>query len=187
MKMKKLTEADQKFVVEYNKIMHVLAILAGLVFTAATFGFYYGVIDLTPAGVVLDTFEQRIAFTLKYIGVQLAWIVLLMYYVIWQRLETPALDPTNGWEEHVQVAKNMLTNSIEHSAVFTFALLTMSIELDAVMVGRMVPGLTAIFMAGRVAFWLGYPRYRAFGFGLSNFPILVALSVNMYALYKLYF
>lgn len=182
-----MSEEDKKFVSEYNKTLHILAIIGSVTFTAVVFFIYYGIIDLTPKDVVLVTFEQRISFTLKYLSLQLLWIVIMMYAVILKRVDTPALDPMNGWEDHVQMAKNILTNSIEQSVVFSFSLLILAIELDPVMLGRMVPGLTMLFMVGRIVFWLGYPRYRGFGFSLCNFPIILTVTLNLYSLYKLYF
>ncbi|KAH9400264.1 hypothetical protein TYRP_001825 [Tyrophagus putrescentiae] len=181
-----LSESEKEFVRTYTRKLLVMSTLATAVFLGILVPAYTGQLDLGLSMVPLGTTQERLVFTLKHLALQLAWIIISMYYVIYHRLGTPALDPTKGYESLVQNAKNILTNSVEHGLVFTFSLLIAATDLTPELCRRLVPTLNLLYILGRLLYLIGYPCNRSFGFTILNFTIITTVSYNLYQLACLY-
>lgn len=82
----------------------------------------------------------------------------------------------------VQMAGAMLQNTVEQVAlaVSTHLIVTATFDRSDVL----VTALVALFAAGRLLFWAGYrhgARGRAFGFGLTFYPSVLALLAALAA------
>lgn len=179
-------ESEKEFVRAYTRKLLVMATLSTGVFLGVLVPAYTGQLDLGFSDAPLETVTQRLVFTLKHLGLQLGWIVLSMYLVVYQRLGTPALDPTKGYESLVQSAKNILTNSVEHGLVLTFSLLIAATDLSPALCRRLMPTINLLYIFGRLLYLLGYPSNRSFGFTIFNFTIITTVTYNLYQLACLY-
>ena len=106
------------------------------------------------------------------IGISLAWL-LPSVAVLWAmllvqmgaRFVLGRSDPLAGDTRFLQTNQRVIANTVEHLAVFAFALLALAAGTD----GRRMPdalALAGVFAVARVAFWAGYlvaPVGRAFG------------------------
>lgn len=69
-------------------------------------------------------------------------------------------------------------NTVEQFVLFLVGLSGMSLYVP-VSEARTVPILAALFLMGRILFWVGYhknPYLRAFGFGLTFYPTVVVFT-----------
>lgn len=185
--MESFNKNERKFIRDYTKKMAIFTAFAVLVLGILLLAAYSGKVNLKPKSVKLDTVEERLTFTLRFITIQLAWIIFSIYWVIMKRIGTPALDPSNGYEHLVQNAKNILTNTIEHGLVFMISQLVLAIDLSPEMCGRMIPTLNMVYLFGRIAYLIGYPANRTFGFVIIDSIIIICVSCNVYCLAKMYF
>jgi hypothetical protein len=135
----------------------------------------------------LADFPSRIKYVLKHLSLGITWILMSVYFVIHRRVGTPAVDPMHGYERITEAAKNNLTNSIEQFLLSAFSQLILITDLDAIYILRVIPALNFLFIFGRITFWLGYPKFRCFGFILTNIPIVFTIAYNMYQFMELYF
>lgn len=181
-----LSKDERQFIRHYNKRMAILATLSVLVLAISLFTAYSGKFNLKPKSVRLETVEERLIFTLRFITIQLVWIIASIFWVILKRIGTPALDPMNGYEHLVQSAKNILTNTIEHGIVFIISQLILATDLSPQLCGQMIPALNILYLFGRIAYLIGYPSFRTFGFVIFNFLIIICVSCNVYCLTKMY-
>ena len=72
----------------------------------------------------------------------------------------------------LEINHRFLTNTLEQSALATVGLLALAMTVPAERLG-LVPALTALFLVGRVLFWMAYlvnPYARAFGLVLTFGP-----------------
>ena len=116
----------------------------------------------------------------------ITWIMLSTWIVIRQRMAGPAIDPMNGYESTTEMSKNNLTNSVEQFLMSAVSQLILIIHLDSNSVLNIIPTMNLLFILGRIAFWLGYPKYRSIGFMLTNYPTIVAVVYNLYKFVRIY-
>ena len=131
-------------------------------------------------------FNSRLKYVLLHLTPGITWIMLSSWFVIQKRLSGPAIDPMNGYEKATEMSKNNLTNSIEQFLMSSVSQLILIIHLDPISVLNLIPTLNLLFILGRITFWLGYPRYRSFGFMLTNYPTTAVIFYNLYQFVRLY-
>ena len=180
------SESEREFIRTYNKKLVIMTILSTGFLLAILIPSYKGQIDLGRNSVPLNIVQDRLVYTLKHLSSQLAWLIISQYYVIYYRLNTPALDPTSGNEDLVQRAKNILTNSVEHGLVFMLSQLIMSVDLSADLCRRLIPTINILYILGRFLYLLGYPNNRTFGFVIVNLIIILTVSYNLCQLSNIY-
>ncbi len=107
-----------------------------------------------PAGAASTT--VRLAVTLLWLlpAAILLWAMLLVQ--MGARFLYGVVDPTAGQDGRLlQVNQRVITNTVEHGAVFVVAMLAAAAGLD----GPHMPALLAlalVFTVARIAFWAGY-------------------------------
>jgi hypothetical protein len=134
----------------------------------------------------LSDFPSKVKYVLQHLTLGITWILLSMYFVIFKRAISPAMDPMSGYEKVTEAAKNNLTNSCEQFLMTAVSQLILITHLDAITILQVIPALNLLFIFGRITFWLGYPKYRAFGFMVTNLPIVFTIFYNLYSFVKLY-
>lgn len=157
-------------------------IVGGALFFAVVAGVAYGT---WPSSHPPASAEERVTAALRLMkwpaAVTLAMIMSL-FRVFYDR-ET--LNPLAGKESaRHRINQRVLTNTVEHLAVFVPAACALAAGADSPTTWRFVPMAVALFTAGRVLFWLGYhitPNARGFGFNLS-FSTVVATTVGAFIL-----
>lgn len=81
---------------------------------------------------------------------------------------------TPKWQRNARIYQN----TVEQGLIFVCALLALSAVVTPE-TAQILPVLSALWLFGRVSFYLGYhvdPAYRAFGFDYTLFPSLFALG-----------
>lgn len=129
----------------------------------------------------LVDFGSKLQFLSRYAVLHASWLLFAMFYVISFRAATPAVNPMSGYEHLTLAANKIFSNSIEQSmiSIFTqFALITFAEPHHLL---RLIPLLNMLYLVGRIAFFAGYPKRRAFGFTVNVVPIAV---VNVYVFFK---
>ena len=134
---------------------------------------------LWPDGPELATAGDRLVYAVQLLaGVSV--IVLLMVSACFRVFDTPAAeDPfaneeSPGWKVHQRV----LQNTVEQALIFVPALLALAIRIEPRHT-RALAVLTALWVAGRLLFWIGYrikPVLRGPGFEWTLFSSLTALG-----------
>jgi len=78
----------------------------------------------------------------------------------------------------LDINTRFVLNTVEQFVLFLVGLSGMSLYVP-VSEARTVPILAALFLMGRILFWVGYhknPYLRAFGFGLTFYPTVVVFT-----------
>lgn len=81
----------------------------------------------------------------------------------------------------IAIARAVLQNTIEQSilAIIAHSALALALPADKMAV---IVALVGLFVTGRIAYWFGYPKgaaARAFGFALTFYPTIIALSAAL--------
>jgi hypothetical protein len=122
-------------------------------------------------------FADRLAATLRADILVVVWLVLGIGHVARLRFVSPQ-DIGGGEAQSPTVAEGrvLLQNTLEQVvlAIAAQLIVTATFERSSVL----VLALVSLFALGRLLFWIGYRRgaaARAFGFGLSFYPSILAL------------
>ena len=125
----------------------------------------------------LSGFGSKLEFTLRFLILPALWLLISDLLVMIARCSNKqeALDPLNEREDLVEVPNNVLRNSMEQALLSLLAQLSIISYLSAADVARVIPLLNVTFFVGRVAYYIGYPKLRSFGFSLTFAPTAAAL------------
>jgi hypothetical protein len=137
-------------------------------------------IGFNTSSVVLSSYWHKLEFVVCYQTIGISWILFNMFYVISKRIKTKAIDPTDPESEaNVLVAKNIMQNSIEQFLMSAFAQIISISFIDKSILIKVIPLINILFVIGRITFWLGYPKYRTFGFMCSAIPNTLLINYNL--------
>ena len=129
----------------------------------------------------LPRLEDRLAYALRCDLFVVAWLAAGIAAVARARFLSPGDIGGAGLGaagSGLAVARAVLQNTLEQVVLAV----TGHLALASLLRGRemvLLPLLAVLFCAGRLAFWIGYPHgagSRAFGFGLTFYPSVLALS-----------
>ena len=143
-----------------------------------------GVAVTGPLVPPLPRLEDRLAYALRCDLFVVAWLAAGIAAVARARFLSPGDIGGAGFGvpgSGVVVARAVLQNTLEQ-VVFA---VTVHLVLATLLRGRemvVLPLLAALFCAGRLAFWMGYQGgagSRAFGFGLTFYPSVLALGLAL--------
>jgi len=169
----------------------VLAVLAIVFLGSVTYALLYNKIDFSQyqstTAQDLKEIGPRIKFVLQQSTLSVTWLLFCMYYVISKRAGSPAVDPLSGHEKRTEMAKNNFNNSLEQFIMSIMSQLILVTHLEPESILNVIPTLNLLFIMGRITFWLGYPKYRTFGFGVTAFPTIAVIAFNTYKYIKIYF
>lgn len=131
----------------------------------------------------LNYFSSKLEFMLMFQALHAFFLQCCVANVLIKRATRGALDPRNETESIILVERRLLGNSIEQYLIFLINQLVLVTFLSPSSTLRIIPLLNVLHILGRIAFALGYPEYRAFGFTLSYFPsFATSLSCIIYFL-----
>jgi len=128
----------------------------------------------------LYDFPSKLQFTLQFWSLPLIWLVFSIAYVIYRRVTTKTINPLAANQETVHEANCLLRNGVEQIALLTLTQLALLPHLDAEMTLKLIPTLNIQWLVGRIAFFIGYPNNRLYGWILSFYG---TLPVSIYAVY----
>ena len=182
------TRADRSAKAEANlwsdrKVTSALT-LTGLVILGLTlYGFNQWGSRYLPAPHI-HSLTDRIVWTLRHQVLGALTVVWCLIHVSVNRALSAAINPLSGHEASVEKANRILSNTLEQFVLNAVNQLILSTYLSESNL-RLIPLLTAYFVIGRIAFWIGYqiaPKYRALGYTLTFWPSLVITGLNAYFL-----
>lgn len=129
----------------------------------------------------MSGFGSKLEFTLRFLILPTLWILINSMLVMLNRLrKQEALDPLNDHEDVVQVANNVLRNSVEQLLMSMIVQLSLISYLPGPDVARVVPFMNVTFLVGRITFYAGYPKFRSFGFVMTFLPTALAITYVAY-------
>jgi len=140
----------------------------------------FGTVLTWPLMPALPRLEDRLAFALRCDLFVVAWLAAAVAAVARGRFFSPADIGGAGYGSagpRIAVASAVLGNTLEQVVLAVVA----HVGLGSLLRGWelvVVPLLVGLFCAGRLAFWMGYRHGaggRAFGFGLTFYPSVLAL------------
>lgn len=135
----------------------------------------------------LTNFSSKAEFVFRLQAVNVAWLLFSMFYVVSKRVRSGAVNPMAGYEDKVLLASKHFNNTLEQFVMSLTSQLVLITFLDSVTILKIIPTLNLLFIVGRVFFWLGYPKYRAFGFITNNIPITATISYCVYRFVLIYY
>ncbi|KAI1279570.1 hypothetical protein HDE_14026 [Halotydeus destructor] len=152
-------------------ILAILVTLVGVFFSQVNSGKLklHGTTDIKT----LNTYAGRLDFLGRYIQLPLIWLVFsccgVLFVRITDRSKYAAIEPQdqNRFNPAVVRANDMFKNSLEQFVMFFASQLGLISYLTAAQTAIYIPFLSIVHVAGRIAFQLGYPRYRTGGFALT--------------------
>lgn len=128
----------------------------------------------------LSSFEDRLRYTLRFQALGVGTLILCVFNVIRARASYDALNPLQGPEQKTQGAKNVFQNTLEQFLISVMNQYIMIVYLEPVLILRYIPLVNYWFAIGRVAFMLGYPMKRTFGFAIGFLPSLIMTGFNIF-------
>lgn len=134
----------------------------------------------------LVDYSSKSMFVMRFQAVNVAWLLFSMFYVISKRVGSGAVNPLAGYESRVEIASKHFANTIEQFILALASQLVLITFIDSTQIIKFIPLLNLLFIIGRITFWLGYPRYRAFGFMVCSVPITTTIVYNLYQFVKIY-
>lgn len=159
-----------------------LLVARGMAAAAVTYmiAFVLGYFCLPSPTVELRTAHERVVYVARWELLCLLPLIAGIGKVASARFFTNAIDPIAGRGEHiVAVDLRYITNTVEQLVLHFVGQIVLSTYLHPQNV-NIVAVYVFLFIAGRVAFWIGYyndPIKRAFGFALTFYP---SVSVILY-------
>lgn len=134
-----------------------------------------------------ETYATKLEFTVKYWLLPLIWFKVNIWLVIMKRIPSQAINPLSGHENIVEPVRNILSNTLEQmigSLVMQCSLISFLSKDEVV---KVIPIINVLFFLGRITFWLGYPRFRTFGFVMTDFPTTLGLGAAVYLCFTNHF
>jgi len=128
----------------------------------------------------LSNYWHKMEFVLCHQIVGLTCLLVNMYYVCLKRGTSAAVDPLSGHEDIPLKAKNIMTNTLEQFLMSAFAQIISVSFIEVKLLIKIIPIVNLLFLIGRLTFWLGYPKYRTFGFMCTTIPNTLLITYNLF-------
>jgi MAPEG family len=135
---------------------------------------WFAICYLPPPIAGMDTLLDRLVFALKCSAVAILFsLVMGVEAVAHERLRSPAIDPLSGYEtRRMRVNLRYLQNTLEQLIIFVPGLLGLAAYSADGGAMRRVVAATVLWIAARVAFWIGYHRSSAErGYGAPSMAV----------------
>ena len=131
-----------------------------------------------------ESIAERLVLAIKCIAVAtLFCLVAGVEAVAHERLQSPAFDPLRNYESRrIRVNLRYLQNTLEQSVVFAVALLGLAIYAEGRAGAAAMVATTIVWIAGRLAFWIGYHRSAALR-GLGAPGMMASMIVLLYVVW----
>ena len=131
-----------------------------------------GIYQLWPTSPSLVDISSRLAFALQANAFAVIPLLAGIMTVGNNRFFSEAIDPTLRKEDAAtQINGRVVENTLQQFVLFLVATTALSVNLTAAQM-RIIPSATIVFVAARLAFWVGYrihPLYRAFGMAVTGY------------------
>ena len=119
---------------------------------------WFGIDRLMPPLTGMEDVTARIVFAIKLICIAVLFCFLTgIEAVAHERFQSPAIDPLAGYEtRRLKVNLRYLQHTLEQLMVFIPGLLGLAIYCNNGSAMRATVATTVVWIAGRIAFWIGY-------------------------------
>lgn len=156
-------------------------IAAIAVSTAVAAALWFAIFFLAPPLAGMESVSGRMLIALRwFILAVLFCLVTGVEAVAHERLQSPAFDPLAGYRtRRLEVNQRYLQNTLEQIVVFSAGLFGLAFYCADGEAMRAVPATAAVWILGRLAFWIGYHRSAAMR-GLGAPGMMVSLLVLLY-------
>ena len=126
-------------------------------------GLWFGTYYLLPPLAGMEDMLSRLAFSLKCSCVAILFcFVTGIEAVAHERLRSAAIDPLSGYETHrMRINLRYLQNTLEQLVLFVPGMLGLAVYCSDGGSMRAVAATTVVWIAARIAFWIGYHRGSA--------------------------
>jgi len=139
---------------------------------AAMIAAVVGIYQLWPSSSGLVDNSSRLAYAVQANASAVIPLLASIITVGNNRFLSEAIDPTLRKEDvATQINGRVVENTLQQFVLFLVATTALSINLTAAQM-RIIPAATIVFVAARLAFWVGYrihPLYRAFGMAATAY------------------
>ena len=141
--------------------------------------------QLWPTNPGLGDVNSRLAYALQANVFAVLPLLIGIMVVGNDRFLSEAIDPTLHKEDRgTQIDNRVVENTLQQFLIFLIGTLALSVNLTAEQM-RAIPVVVVVFIAARVAFWVGYrihPLYRAFGMAATGY---LNVGILAFALWKI--
>lgn len=141
--------------------------------------------QLWPVNSALGETASRLAYALEADAFAALPLLVGIIIVGNDRFLTDAIDPTLHREDRAtEINGRVLDNTLQQFVLLLAGTLALSVNLAPDQM-RAMPAVAVVFVAARVAFWIGYrihPLYRAFGMAAT---IYLNIGITASALWKM--
>ena len=169
-----------------NMRVVIFGIFTGIILMLLTFtvGMY-----ALPVGKVADfpSDLEKLVYTIKWQSISIMMLLFGVQRVAGIRRTTTALDPLHGKSEDLLLVEaRYLQNTVEQLLLNLTGQVVLSLYVSAAVLTRIIPTLVALFVTGRVLFYIGYkldPLKRGLGFAMTYIP---SVLVHMYCLFSFF-
>jgi hypothetical protein len=135
---------------------------------------WFGICYLPPPIAGMDALLDRLVFALKCSALAILFsLVMGVEAVAHERLRSPAIDPLSGYEtRRMRVNLRYLQNTLEQLIIFVPGLLGLAAYSADGGAMRRVVAATVLWIAARIAFWIGYHSSSAErGYGAPSMAV----------------
>jgi len=140
--------------------------------------------ELWPANPVFPDLGSRLAYAVQANLFAALPLLFAIGAVGNNRAFSDAIDPTLHREDQAtEINGRVVQNTLEQFVLFLVATTGLSVTLPEGQM-RLIPAAAIVFVAARLAFWIGYrihPLYRAFGMAAT---IYLNIGMLAFALWK---
>ena len=151
---------------------------------AVAYAIWWAVTRYLPPLAGMEDVGARMLLTLKCFGVAVLFcLVTGVEAVAHERLSSPAFDPLAGFEtRRLRVNQRYLQNTLEQTVVFAAALFGLAAYSEDGAAMRAVVAMTAVWIVGRLAFWVGYHQSAAMrGLGAPSMALSMIVLIYVVA------
>jgi uncharacterized MAPEG superfamily protein len=171
---------ESQFITREQKIVGIGAASGVLAMIAGMAAIY----QLWPTNFYLENAGLRVVYALQANAFAVLPLLIGIMAVGNNRFLSDAIDPTLHKEDlATQINGRVVENTLQQYVLFLVGTLALSVHLTTEQM-RVIPAAAIVFVAARIAFWIGYrihPLYRAFGMAATGYLNLVMLA---FALWK---
>lgn len=150
----------------------------------AAIALWLGIYYLMPPLAGMEAVPARLIFALKCSCTAILFCFLTgIEAVAHERLRSPAIDPLLGYEtRRMRINLRYLQNTLEQLVLFVPGLFGLAVYCADGAAMRAVVASTVVWIAARVAFWIGYHRSSAErGFGAPGMMVGIVMLLYVCA------
>ncbi|KAM4575602.1 uncharacterized protein V3H82_010103 [Fundulus diaphanus] len=168
-----------------RRLPAVFSVLASLLCAAGMLYALYFYVPIRPPD--CPDVSSRVVFTFCCCAVAAVPLVLAMLMGAACQLCSASLSLQDSVPRRQTLQQLFVTSSLEQLLLYVLNLVVMAALLPEEQL-KLVPILAVMFIVGRLVFWISLnacSSWRGFGSGLTFFPLLATVALNLFLMYNL--